>query len=225
VIALVARTFGALPMREADFRAYDDQRLRPFTQDTTRRVVRHTGPKDQAMLRVTWPTRDESDPVEAMALKLLERVTRIEMTETLREKLGKAYSPGATSAPSRVWKGYGTFAVAASVDVQDLPATRAAIAEAIADLRDKPIPADLLLRARQPLIEAYDNALKGNAGWLGLVDRAQGDPDELDRFTKARARLLALTPADIAALAQRYLAAGKGVEIVVLPEGVEEPAG
>lgn len=223
-IALVARTFGALPPREAAFRTYDEQRQRPFTQDTSRRVVRHTGPKDQAMLRVTWPTRDESDPVEVMALKLLERVTRIEMTETLRETLGKAYSPGATSAPSQVWRGYGTFAVAASVDVQDLPATRAAIAQAIGDLRDKPIPADLLLRARQPLIEAYDNALKGNAGWLGLVDRAQSDPDEIDRFTQARARLLAITPADIEALARRYLAADKGVEIVVLPEGVDEPA-
>lgn len=222
-IALVARTFGALPVREADFRAYDDQRQRPFTQDTTRRIVRHTGPADQAMLRITWPTRDESDPVAAMALKLLERIVRIELTETLRETLGKAYSPGATSAPSRVWRGYGTFAVAASVAVPELPATRAAIAQAIAGLRDRPIPADLLLRARQPLMEAYDNALKGNAGWLGLVDRAQGDPEEIDRFTKARTRLMAITPAEIEALAQRYLAAGRGVEIVALPEGVEEP--
>lgn len=223
-IALVAETFGALPAREAEFRSNDDQPPRTFTPDRSERIIRHTGADDQALLRLTWPTRDDSDPVETIELELLERVVRIELTETLREKLGKAYSPGAASSPSRYWKGYGTFGIAASVDVPDVPAARSAITETIAGLRDAAVDADLLLRARQPMLEAHDQALKSNRGWLALVDRAQTQPDRIERYRKAKERLLALTPDDVQAMARRYLDPSGAVEILVLPEGVEEPA-
>ncbi|MFA7587293.1 MAG: insulinase family protein, partial [Novosphingobium sp.] len=222
-IALVGRTFGALPRREPDFRAWDEQRIRAFTADRTRRVIRHTGPADQALLRYTWATRDDRDPDEVAALTLLERVIRIELTETLREKLGKAYSPAAASAPSHTWRGYGTFGLAASVAVGEVAATRMAIAETLDSVRDAPIGDDELQRARQPLLEAHDNALKTNSGWLALVDRAQTQPDMISRHLSWRERLLAVTPARLQALAQRYLGAKDAVEVLVLPEGVDEP--
>ncbi len=220
-IALVGKTFGALPPRETDFRAYPDQRERPFTADRSPRIIRHTGPADQALLRLTWLTRDDSDPAETIALELLERIVRIELTESLREKLGKAYSPSASSTLSQVWRGYGVFAITASLDVADVPAARAAVAETLARLRAAPVAADEFQRARQPLIEAHDNALKSNRGWLTLVDRAQTEPDRIERYLKAKDRLLALTPADVQTMAQRYLGAQQRVEVLVLPEGVE----
>jgi zinc protease len=222
-IALVARTFGALPAREADFRPYPAQRRRPFTEDHKPRVIRHTGPSDQALLRLTWPTTDDSDPVEALRLELLERVMRIELTETLREKLGKAYSPSAAASSSRFWKGYGVFGIAASVDVHEVPATREAIAETVNELRAVPVSDDLIQRARAPMIEAIGNSLKSNGGWLSLVDRAQTEADEIDRYLKSKDQLLALTAADVQAVAQRYLAPNQEVEVLVLPEGVVEP--
>lgn len=224
-IELVARTFGALPPREPDFGAYPLQRQRPFTAERTRRVVRHTGPADQSIIRLTWPTRDGSDPQEALALELLERVVRIELTETLREKLGKAYSPSASSTTSLTWKDYGTFAVAASVEAGEIPATRKAIADTLARLRDAPISDDELQRARQPLLEGLDNALKTNGGWLTLVDRAQTESDRIDRQLKAQLRLLSVNPAQVQALAQRYLQMKDAVEILVLPEGAPVPKG
>ncbi len=222
-IALVARTFGALPVREAEFQPYPDQRQRQFTANRQQRVVRHTGPKDQALLRYTWPTRDDSDPVETIALQLLERVVRIELTDTLRERLGKAYSPSASSSPTHFWPGYGTFALSASIAVSEIPAARAAIAETLASLREAPVSDDLFQRAREPMIEAHDNALKSNRGWLTLVDRAQTEPDQIQRYQSYGQRLRALTPADVQALAQRYLGAAAGLEVLVLPEGVDEP--
>ncbi len=203
-IALVARTFGALPPREAEFRSYAEQRLRPFTRDMSRRIVRHTGPADQAIVRMTWPTRDGEDPVDALRLELLEKVMRIELMEAIRERLGKAYSPAASSEVTRTWRGYGTFAVAVSVNAADLPTVRAAIAETVAQLRDRPVSADIIQRARQPMIEAVDNALKTNRGWLGLVDRAQTEADRIDRHQQAAARLKTLTAADVQAMARRW---------------------
>lgn len=222
-IALVARTFGALPPREPDFRTYPEQRTRPFTQDFSRRIVRHGGAKDQASVNLIWPTRDGEDPVEALKLELLEKVMRIELTDTIREKLGKSYGPSANSETSRTWRGYGTFSAAASVNVTDVTATRAAILETAAELRKAPVSADTLLRARAPMLEALDNALKTNRGWLTLVDRAQTEPDRIERLLKAAERLRALGPADVLEMAQRYLVPGKAVEIDVLPEGVPEP--
>ena len=223
VIAQVARTFGALPPRESEFRPYEAQRSRPFTKNRKPRVIRHTGPADQALLRLTWPTRDDRDPVQSLALELLERIMRIELTETLREKLGKAYSPSAASSLSRFWKDYGVFGIAASVDVHEVPATRKAIAETVAELRAAPVSDDILQRARAPMVEAIDNGLKSNGGWLSLVDRAQTEPGEIERYLAARARLMALTAAEIQALAQRYLGDRDAVEVLVLAEGVAEP--
>ncbi|PNU05769.1 M16 family metallopeptidase [Novosphingobium guangzhouense] len=222
-IALVARTFGALPPREPAFRGLSGQPPRTFTQDRKPRIVRHTGPADQALLRITWPTRDDADPVETLELELLERVMRVELTDQLREALGKTYSPSASSQLSHDWKGYGIFSVNASVDVAEVPATRAAIRQVVNELRAAPVSADILQRARQPLVEGLSNALKNNAGWMALVEHAQTRPDRIDRFQKARERLLALTPADMQAMAKRYLAPEAGLEVLALPRDVAEP--
>lgn len=222
-IALVARTLGALPRRESEFSSHDDQPPRTFTGDRDRRVLHHEGPKDQALLRLAWPTRDDSDPLEALKLELLERIVRIELTETLREALGKSYSPGASSSLSRSWKGYGTFTIRASVDVGEIEATRAAIRETLQQLRDNPVSDDVLQRARQPMLEDYDQLLKSNGGWLVLVDRAQTQPDRIERILEAEARLLSMTRADIQKMAVRYLDPGQALEVLVIPEGVTAP--
>ena len=217
-IALVARTFGALPAREEAFGTYAGKPLRPFTADRTPRVIHHDGPADQALLRLTWPTRDDSDPVDVQRMELLEKVVRVELTDTLREELGKTYSPGASSTLSRYWKGYGTFAISASVDVKDVAATRAAIRKVLEKLRAKPVRADIIQRARQPMLEGLDNALKTNTGWMALVDHAQSEAERIERYLKARDRLAALTGADVQEMAQRYLAPADAVDITVLPK-------
>ncbi len=224
-IAQVARTLGALPLREADFRAYADQRQRGFTQDHSPRIVRHDGPANQALLRLTWLTRDDSDPVEKQVLNLLQRVVQISLTENLRQRLGKTYSPNASSDPSRVWKGYGTFAITASVNVGDVATTRAAIAATLAALRDQPVSADVLLRARAPLLEGFANTLKSNDGWLMLVAEAQSNPERIARQLKAPDRVMAVTAADVQAAARRYLPDSGEVEVTVLPQSADAATG
>lgn len=224
VIAAVAQTFGALPEREAEFRPYLTERQRSFTAKRGPTVVRHSGETNQALVRSIWPTRDDRDPVEAMGLALLAEVAEIEVLDTVREKLGKAYSPGASSSLSHVWPGYGTFAVTASVDLADLAATRAALDETMHNLVAAPVDPDILQRARAPMFERIDNSLKTNGGWMALAERAQTEPDRLIRAKSARLRLEALTAADLQTLAKRYLAPEKAVQVLVLPEGAAAPA-
>jgi zinc protease len=222
-IAAVARTLGALPAREPDFLPYADRRTRPFSTNHTLRIVRHDGAKDQALVYLAWLTRDDYDPQEKQVLNLLDRVVRIQLTETLRQKLGKAYSPGSASETSRTFKNFGLFTINASVDVKDVTATRAAIRETLANLRDHGVSDDVFQRARAPLAEGFDNALKTNSGWMGLAMRAQTEPDHIERNVHAKERLMAVTPAQVQAAAQRYLTDAGAVETVVLPEGVDPP--
>jgi zinc protease len=216
-IDLVAKTLGALPPRETAFGAYAENRRRGFTADRSPRVIRHGGAADQAIVRMTWPTRDDSDFDDVLRLELLERVMRLALTEKLREELGETYSPGVNATQSRTYPGYGTFTIAASVDTAHVDAARQAMIDTVRKLIAAPVDADTLLRARRPLLETYDNALKSNAGWMSLADRAQTEPERIARFASAKDKLAALTAEDVRAIAARYLDPAKAVEIEVLP--------
>ncbi|MEO6387737.1 MAG: insulinase family protein [Croceibacterium sp.] len=214
----VGRTLGALPAREPAFRRYDDNRQRGFTADRSLRVLHHGGAADQAIVRMIWPTRDDSDFAEVLKLELLENVVQIELTDQLREQLGQTYSPAVGASQSRTYPGYGTFTLAAGVDAGQVEATRAAMLETVQALVSTPVDADVLLRARQPMLETYDNALKTNAGWMSLVDRAQTEPDRIERFKDGKAQLQALTAADIQAEAAKYLQPDRRLEVDVVPK-------
>lgn len=218
-ISAVARTLGALPQRELEFQTRPEARLREFTQDRATRTITHTGEPDQALVRMTWLTTDDHDLAETLRLELLDKVVQIKLQEKLREDLGKTYSPSSDSSPSKTWPGYGTFALAASVDVKEIEPTRAAIRQMLESLRTVPVDADLLDRARQPMLEAYDNLLDSLNGWMTLADRAQSESDRLGRFLQAPDILKSLTPQDVLATAQSYLAPEDAVEVLVVPQG------
>ena len=218
-IAAVAATLGALPPREPEFNRREEARTRSFTAQRGLRTITHRGEPDQALLQWTWPTTDDSDHAEALRLGLLARVVRIALTEKLREELGQAYSPSAGASNSRIYPGYGTFSLAVSVDVAEVEATRAAVEQVLAALRDGPPSADLIERARRPLLEEYDNALKDLGGWIGLAARAQSDPERLDRWFAAPDLIRAITPEDLQATARQWLVGGGAVEVAAVPAG------
>jgi len=220
-IELVARTLGALPARESAFRAYADNRARGFTADRSPRTILHDGAADQAIVRMTWPTRDDSDFREVLVLELLERVMRLELLDKIREELGQTYTPSANASHSRTYPGYGTFTIAAPVDAAQVEPAREAMLETVRALAAAPVSDDVLLRARRPLLESYDNALKTNTGWMNLADRAQTEPERLERFARAKDLLAALTAEDLRAMAARYLAPEQRLEIVVLPRAAQ----
>lgn len=224
-IATVARTLGALPVREADFRSYEDNRQRGFTSDRSQRVLHHDGEPEQSMIEMIWPTRDDADMVESAQLGLLQRAMGVILLDRLREDLGKTYGPGVSASQSRTYHGYGLFRIQSEVDAGDIDATRQAILDTLGELAAAPVDADVLQRARQPLLEAIDNALKTNNGWMNLVALAQGEPDRIGRYSTAKEVVSAITGEDLQALVQRYLKPDERVEIVVLARPREAPAG
>ncbi|WPZ04387.1 insulinase family protein [Blastomonas marina] len=218
VIDAVAATFGALPQREVEFREDFGIRERSFTATRGPVVIEHEGEADQAQLRFIWPTADDSDFERDMRLSLLARVVDIVLTDTLREELGQAYSPFAGSSTSRIYPDYGTFLAGASLELAQLEAGRQAIIAAIEGLRAAPVDEDLLQRARQPLLENYDNALKTNGSWMSLVADAQRNPRDRERFLQGKEVALAITGEELQALAIEYLDPARAVQVEVVPK-------
>ena len=217
-IDAVAKTFGALPVRDAVAPDYKEARHAQFRQSLAPVKLTHHGPPDQAVLVAAWGTTDDDDQKETVGLVLLADVLRLELTDKLREELGDTYSVGVSSATSDIYDGYGYLRLSTVVAPDKLAIVEKATQEVVARLRDKPIDADLLARARNPNLERVDRQQRENAYWLTLVDEAQGNPDRLQRHRLRKGIYLAATAGDLQALARKYLAPEKMLSVHIVSD-------
>lgn len=212
-IDAIARTFGALPPRRPAFDPHAAARQIAFTTDRAVHTLIHQGDADQAVVQTYWPARDDSDLGESVQLQLLSTIIELMLTDELRERLGTTYSPSASADLSSDYPGYGHLVASSNVSFANVAATEAAIDTIAAQLRDQPVSADLLSRARQPLREQLTRARRENGYWLGYVSEATSRPDRIDRSRHAIELLDQVTPADLQAEARRYLLPDRAVRI------------
>ena len=215
-IKAVAGSFGALPTRKLTDLATKDARTAAFRSDREPILLTHDGPQDKAMVELVWPTSDDSNYREVVAMELLKDALNIMLTESVREKLGVSYGVSIGSDMSDIFKNFGCLSVAAVVAPDKVPDVQKAIADAASELREKPISADLMARARNPELEGADKVLRDNGYWVAALSRAQSDPEKLDRVRQRKALLQAITPAELQKLAQKYLQPGRVQQVKIL---------
>jgi zinc protease len=212
-IRAIATTFGALPQRRPTFDPHSVARQRRFASDHRTRILVHRGEADQAAVQTYWQARDDDDLAEAMRLELLGDVYGVLLTEELRERLGKSYSPSAGANLSGHFPGYGFLYASATVDYAEIGATETVMDAIAAQLRDAPVDADTLARARTPMIERLIRSRRDNGYWLGYAVRAQSEPERLDRSRRAIDEVRAATAQELQALARRYLTPERALRI------------
>lgn len=227
-IDAVARTFGALPMRESAPGKEREDRPAVFAPAEQPILRRHHGETGQALAAVYWPVSDVDPQVQreqARILDLLGDVMRLKVTEELRERLGSSYSPSAGAAISYTIPGWGYLTASSEVRPENVDDTIAGILAIAADLREGRISEDEFLRARSPLLEALPQNSTSNSYWLSLISRAQTRPElvEHGRIDAVEAGLKAITVADLAAAARRYLREAEARELRILPEAPATP--
>ncbi len=204
-IAAIAATLGALPERRPTFIRDPAAFERRFAQDLSRRTLLHRGEAEQAIVQYYWPARDDTDLIQAVQLELLGGVMRIMFIDELREHLGQTYSPDAGVQLSSDYPGYGYIHASASVARADIASVEAAMTATTARLRDDPIPADVLDRARQPVLERITQSRRQNAYWLSYVVRATSQSDLLDQSRHSEAAFRGVTLDELSQVARRYL--------------------
>ncbi|MGO4410893.1 MULTISPECIES: M16 family metallopeptidase [unclassified Brevundimonas] len=206
-IAAVASTFAALPTRAPAAQPLPGSDLRRFPAPTAQPVrLTHTGPAEQGLAYIAWPTTDAvDDRTEARKVSILAEVFKLRVLDEIREKQALAYSPRVSSSSSDVYKGYGSISVMAETAADKIPAFYAAVDAITASLRDTPITQDELNRARLPVIEALRRSQAGNEYWLGQLEDLAAKPASVEQIQTHISDLESFTAADIQAAARQYL--------------------
>ena len=222
VIALVAKTFGALPPRAAAPLKFKFDKPVAFRQDKRPLVFTHAGEASQALAYVFWPVTDvdpDADPQMSRVLAVTAAIMRLKVVEEVRETLGATYSPSAGASLSAVNPGFGYVNAGAEVKPEDVDRVIAALERIVAQMRAGEISDDEFSRAITPSLETLPQNATSNGYWLGLIAQAQGRPDLMERgkLPAIAASLRAVTKADVVAAANRWLTEAAQQEARVLP--------
>ena len=206
-IAAVAPTLGALPPRGPDAAPAPGATELRFPAGVAEPVrLTHTGPAEQALGYIAWPTTDAvGDRTKARQISILSEVLKLRVLEEIREKQALAYSPNVGASASDVYEGYGSISITAQTAADTLPAFYTAVDEIVAGLKEAPVTEDELNRARLPVIESLRRNQAGNEYWLGQLADVAAKPDEVQQTLSHISDLEAITPADIQRLARQYL--------------------
>ena len=206
-IAAVAPTFGALPPRGPDAAPAPGATELRFPAAVAEPVrLTHTGPAEQALGYIAWPTTDAvGDRTDARHASILAEVLKLRVLEEIREKQALAYSPNVSASASDTFEGYGSIAITAQTAAETLPAFYAAVDQIVAGLQAEPVSDDELNRARLPVIESLRRSQASNEYWLGQLADVAERPEEIEQTLSHISDLEAVTPADIQRLARQYL--------------------
>lgn len=221
-IAIVAKTFGALPKRAAKPSFPKTALNVDFPTSRAPITLTHKGKPDQGLVSVRWKATDALDLKSDITRDMLSEILKMELFEVVREKLGATYSPSTDNNSSMTYPGYGYIAADIVAEPGKMDEVMQAVRDIAKSLRDAPVSDDLLLRARKPRLELYQKQLRENGAWLGMVNLAQSRPAWLDRRRQRTAVLEAVTAADIQQAAREFLTDAGMLEIRIVPAQTQQ---
>jgi zinc protease len=218
--SMLLDTFGALPARQALAVPAGAADVVPTPVPANPIIVRHTGGATQAAVVLSYPTGGGvADIRTARQLEILAAIFNDRLYERLRDQAGASYSQAVTSNWSTDFPSAGYLFVGGLVRPQDqqlmLEAARAIAAELVA----RPVTPDELQRATGPAAEQIVRASSGNVFWMYETEGATRDPRRFDALRTYLTDLTRVTPAELQALAVRYLQPERAVPVLILPEG------
>ncbi|MEO5775026.1 MAG: insulinase family protein [Sphingomicrobium sp.] len=221
-ITATQNTFAAGPARDSATSPAPKVTMSKAADAT---VFEHKGRSDQAFYGEYYPLPDYlADPKVDAVADVLSHVLSTRMVDTVREKLGITYSPMVWSFSSADVRGAGYFTAAIETPQKNFDAFHALLKQQLDDLATKPVTADELARAKQPLIESHRKQIETNGYWLEVLTGSTREPRVGDQAATRLGRLQAVTAVDIQALALKHLA-GKQPLIAISKAAPGQSAG
>lgn len=218
-ISAVGQTFGALKPRAAGAIVGAPAK---FPAHVATPVVRtHTGSPDQAAAVIAWPTGGgtaNGGLTESRKLEILAAIFRDRLIDQLRSQAGISYSPMVMSDWPVGMPGGGKM-MAIGLLPPDKTGFFFELTRSIAaDLVAKPVSQDELSRAIEPTKQTLIRRSSGNMFWMQVVEGGAYDPARIAAVDSIGRDLILTTPAEIQALATKYLVPAKDWSMVVVPE-------
>jgi zinc protease len=217
-ISALQRTFGALAPRQplqgaapasARFPAANAQPM----------VLTHRGDANQAAAVVSWPTGGGSMGIsESRRLEILTQLFTNRLMDAMREKLGASYAPQVYSTWPLDLDSGGSITALAQLQPAAVPTFFATAQEIAADLVAQPVTPDELARVIEPMRQRVTRASTSAAFFMYQLEGATDDPTRVAGIRTILRDYTVTTPAQMQALAARYLQPGKGWKLAVLPQ-------
>ena len=215
-IAAVAASFGALPPRAVARRETPPVRF-PAHNATPVRLT-HTGPENQAVAVIAWPTGGGIDGVaDSRRLDVLAQIFSDRLFERLRQTAGASYSPSVGSQWPVGAPGGGRLLAIGQVTPDKTAFFFQLAREIAADLVTNPIPADELARIMRPMAQYIVRASSGNQFWLQQMGGATFDPKRAEATRTLAQDFVTITPEQLQAVAVKYLRPDKDWTLEVVP--------
>ena len=190
-----------------------------FAETSAPAVFMHKGRADQAFYGEYFPLPDYfADPKTSTAADVAASILSARLVDTVREKLGMTYSPMVSADTSVELRGNGYFSAAIETPQANFPAFHALLADQLKDLAAKPVSADELARAKQPLIEGERKKLETNDFWLGKLTLMTREPRLEDHMLSQIDDITAVTAADVQSVVAKYIAAHAPVVAIAKAE-------
>ncbi|MWV28467.1 M16 family metallopeptidase [Aurantiacibacter rhizosphaerae] len=225
-VEALSRTFGAI-----------DPRM-PLTPDVANRPLEfpeigsgpvrltHEGDADQAAAVIAWPTAGGSAGlVQSRKLDLLAQIFSIRLMDGLRERAGAAYSPFVTSTWPLDGDTGGMIFALVQLDPSLVPAFYDEAEAIAADLAENGPTADELARVVEPVRLRIERSSTGHTFWLNQLQGSSLDRNRAFYLQSLYSDYADATPAEMQAVAQRYLSARPGLRISVMPDEQASAAG
>ena len=222
-IALVAATLGALPPRPAEPPIAPAARVVRFPSPTATPVTRRdTGRPDQAVAAVAWPGPDFfADMKRSRAVMLAGDVLGNRLIDKVRIAEGATYSPETRVDLSQVFPGYGYTLNLVEVPPSLIPGFFDTVAAIARDMREAPVSADELERARNPHVASLKKAQLTNEYWLANLTGALVDPRRFDLIRTTFPDYASITLADIQAAARDWFRDDTAWKLAIASAGPE----
>ena len=217
VIGLAATYLGSLPERSPRFLQPPAKSPNfPAGGDLNLQVETDI-PKTLVIL--AYPTEDFWDIQRTRRLSVLAEVFSDRLRQSVREKLGAAYSPMAFNHPSRAYPGYGVFQTMITVEPWDVTRVIREVESIAAALSEKQVPDDELHRSLDPVLTGIKDLIRTNEYWVNSVlTGSAGHPRQIDWSRTLQKDYAAVSSAEVHQLARKYLGQGKPAVIVIQPE-------
>jgi len=185
IIAEVAKTFGALPTRNLEHRAFSDAFDVTFPK-SDRVTLTHTGESDQGQIYLAWPLLKQYSIERFRYYQVIRQILRLRLYDVIREDNGIAYSLKAALRFSAKTQKPNSIYVSASVNAKHHARFEELVKEIVSDLRKGSITQDELNRAIKPVLEDLEKNQNTNRYWSRLVGLAQSKPRVIELYRTHR---------------------------------------
>jgi zinc protease len=219
---LIAKYLGGLPNQNRK-ETYKDWKIVPPAGPLEKTFKK--GVDDKSVVQITYTGEAAYSPDETRNISLLGDLLSIKLVEDLRERKSQVYGVGAQGRMEKIPTGRYTFQVGFSCAPRNVDGLIKEVTAVIAKIRSGAIDDKDIGKIKQTRLLRLEESYKENSFWMSAISSNLKQGDEIYTLEQAKARINAITKADLQQAAQKYLKSENRLQFVLMPETTAANAG